>query len=192
METSLFLLRTRAGADERVGKHLDRISDQLRLADGIISDLLDMVRDQPLRRQRVRLAAVAAEAAAAVERPAEVRLEIQGLERLPDVDGDPGQLRQVFVNLLSNAVHAAGPRGRVRVVDAGPGADVAVAVEDDGPGVEESVRARLFEPLVTTKPTGIGLGLSLVRRIAERHGGSVSYEPRREGGARFTIRLPRA
>jgi signal transduction histidine kinase len=69
---------------------------------------------------------------------------------------------------------------------------VAVAVEDDGPGVDEAVQARLFEPLVTTKETGVGLGLSLVKRIAERHGGSVSWEPRPGGGSRFTVRLPGA
>jgi signal transduction histidine kinase len=53
------------------------------------------------------------------------------------------------------------------------------------------VRARLFEPLITTKAKGIGLGLALVRRIVERHGGSVGYEPPPGGGARFVIRLPR-
>ena len=196
METSLYLVRGRTGEDQRVKKHLDRIGEQIHVANGIITDLLDMVRDRPLRRERVRLAALVAEAAGAVARPAEVALRLQGLEALPEVEGDPGQLRQVFVNLLGNAVHAASPRGTVRVAGsaepAAPGGAVSIAVEDDGPGVDESVRSRLFEPLVTTKEKGIGLGLALVKRIAGRHGGSVSYEPRPGGGSRFTVQLPRS
>jgi signal transduction histidine kinase len=65
-----------------------------------------------------------------------------------------------------------------------------VHVEDSGPGVDVETQRRLFEPLITTKQRGIGLGLALVKRIAERHGGSVSYSTRSEGGARFTVRLP--
>ena len=63
-------------------------------------------------------------------------------------------------------------------------------MEDSGPGVDPATRRRLFEPLITTKERGIGLGLALVKRIAERHGGSVEYSDRPGGGARFTIRLP--
>jgi signal transduction histidine kinase len=196
METSLYLLRGWAGEDERSRKHLDRIAEQLRVADGIITGLLEMARDRPLDRRRVRLSAIAAEAAAAVPRPDGVGLSVEGLEALPDVEGDPGQLRQALVNLMENAVHATSPRGSIRVTgtDApgGSGAAVVLAVEDDGPGVDESVRGRLFEPLVTTKARGIGLGLALVRRVAERHGGAIAYEPRPGGGARFTLRLPRS
>jgi signal transduction histidine kinase len=69
---------------------------------------------------------------------------------------------------------------------------VEIAVEDSGPGVDAATRRRLFEPLITTKERGIGLGLALVKRIAERHGGSVAYSDRPGGGARFTVRLPAA
>jgi len=113
------------------------------------------------------------------------------LAQLPEVRGDPSQLRQIFVNLLQNAQQAAGPEGTVTLDAEVDPAQVAVGVSDSGPGVDASVRARLFEPLVTTRQKGIGLGLALVKRIAERHGGSVAYEPLGKG-ARFVVRLPRS
>jgi two-component system, NtrC family, sensor histidine kinase HydH len=106
------------------------------------------------------------------------------------VDGDPVQLRQILVNLVENAVYAASPEGQVVVRGRVAGGEVLLSVEDTGPGVDPSVRGRLFEPLITTKERGIGLGLALVKRIAERHGGGVEYSEREGGGARFTVRLP--
>jgi signal transduction histidine kinase len=192
IETSLYILRGRVGEDERAVKHLDRIAEQLGIANGIISNLLDMIRDRPLQRGPVRLAEVLAGAAGAVARPEGVALALEGLAGLPDVDGDPVQLRQVFVNLLENAVYAASPQGAVAVRASASDGAVHVRVEDSGPGVDAETQRRLFEPLITTKQRGIGLGLALVKRIAERHGGSVSYSTRSEGGARFTVRLPAA
>jgi len=190
IETSLFILRGRAGADDRVAKHLDRIAEQLGVANGIISNLLDMIRNRPLAREPVRLAQVVSGAAGAVRRPAEVSLALDGLEALPGVEGDPVQLRQVFVNLIENAVYAASPAGAVAVRGRAANGAVELDVEDSGPGVDAATRRRLFEPLITTKERGIGLGLALVKRIAERHGGTVVYSDRPGGGARFTVRLP--
>jgi signal transduction histidine kinase len=190
IETSVYILKGRADGDERWLKHLSRIGEQLDVANGIITNLLDLIRNRPLVRGPVRLADVVVSAADALDRPAEVGLEQEGLAALPEVSGDAGQLRQVFVNLLQNAVQAAAPAGRVWVRGAHADGHVEVAVEDTGPGVDEATRRRLFEPLITTKDRGIGLGLALVKRIVERHGGSVGYEHRTGGGARFTVRLP--
>jgi signal transduction histidine kinase len=190
IETSLYILRGRIGTDERAKKHVDRIGEQLGIANAIITNLLDMIRNRPLQRERVTLGDVVAGAAAAVKRPTGVTMALEGLEGLPPVDGDPVQLRQVFVNLLENAVFAASPQGTVALRARADGSGVAVDVEDSGPGVDAATQRRLFEPLITTKERGIGLGLALVKRIAERHGGSVDYSDRAEGGARFTIRLP--
>jgi len=149
-----------------------------------------MIRNRPLAREAVRLADVVAGAAAAVRRPEDVALVVEGVDALPDVEGDPVQLRQVLVNLLENAVFAASPAGTVAVRGRRTEARVELDVEDTGPGVDAATRRRLFEPLITTKERGIGLGLALVKRIAERHGGSIGYSDRAGGGARFTLRLP--
>jgi len=190
METSLYILRGKVPDEEGTRRHLDRIGDQLRAANGIITNLLDIIRERPVAQQPVTLAAVLEEAAGAVTLPAEVALERADLEALPSIRGDALQLRQVFVNLLENAVQAASPAGRIWVRgSSGPGA-VRVAVEDSGPGVDEAVRARLFEPLISTREHGVGLGLALVKRIVERHGGSVVYQRGAAGGACFTVSLP--
>jgi two-component system, NtrC family, sensor histidine kinase HydH len=191
IESSLFLLRGRVSDDERVKKHLDRIGDQVRLSNDIISGLLDMVRDRPLPMDRVALSALAGVAADSVPRPEGVSLTVDAVDGL-EVLGDATQIRQALVNLILNAVQASSPRGDVRVAVRRDAAAIVVDVEDAGPGVAESVRDRLFEPLITTKDHGSGLGLALVKRVAERHGGSVGHVPRPGGGARFFLRLPAA
>ena len=188
IETSLYILRNRVEGDERAMKHVERIAEQLGIANTIVSSLLDMIRDRPLARQRLLLDEVVRSAAEVVHRPAPVRLTVEPLNGTR-VEGDASQLRQVFVNLLENAVHAASPKGEVRVVRL-EGTPVRIAVEDTGPGVDPTVYPRLFEPLVTTKAKGIGLGLALVKRILERHGGTIGYTPRPGGGARFVVELP--
>jgi signal transduction histidine kinase len=150
-----------------------------------------MVRDRPLPMDRVALSALAGAAAESVPRPAGVSLAVEAADGL-DVRGDATQIRQALVNLILNAVQAATPSGEVRVVARRDGAAIVVDVEDTGPGVVESVRDRLFEPLITTKDHGSGLGLALVKRVAERHGGSVGHQPRPGGGARFSFRVPAA
>jgi len=190
IETSVYILRGRTDGDERVGKHLDRISEQLGIANGIISNLLDMIRNRPLQKDRVRMSEVLSGAAAAVKRPPGVTVALEGLDAVPVLEGDPVQLRQVFVNLLENAVYASSPEGAVAVRAEAADGGIEVHVDDSGPGVDTATLRRLFEPLISTKEKGIGLGLALVKQIAERHGGSVSYSARPEGGARFTVRLP--
>jgi signal transduction histidine kinase len=190
MESSLYVLRRRMGEDERATRHLDRIDQQIALSNGIITNLLDMIRNRPLIREPVELAKVIDGAAGSVKRPEGVSIALAGLEALPAVEGDPVQLQQVFANLIENAVYAASPRGVVTVRGLPRAGAVEVEVEDTGPGVDPTTRLRLFEPLITTKDKGVGLGLALVKRIAERHGGGVAYSDPPGGGARFTVRLP--
>jgi signal transduction histidine kinase len=105
--------------------------------------------------------------------------------------GDVLKLRQVVFNLVKNAVEAAGPGGRVEVRIADGQGQTELAVSDDGPGFPAEVREHLFEPFLTTKPGGTGLGLAVSRAIALAHGGDLLVDaPGR--GARVVLRLPRA
>lgn len=108
------------------------------------------------------------------------------------VHADPGRLRQVFNNLLKNALEAAsGDAPEVRLSITGEARDGwEIRVEDNGAGVPAELFADLFEPYVTTKHKGTGLGLAIVKKAIEEHGGKVWVENRAEGGARFVFRLP--
>jgi signal transduction histidine kinase len=105
---------------------------------------------------------------------------------------DPGQLGQLLLNVLTNAVEAAGPGGHVelRLGQAGPGRAF-VEVYDSGPGPPSGVAARLFEPFVTGKAEGVGLGLAVARQVAEAHGGTIIWQ-RRGDRTVFRIELPLA
>ena len=189
IESSLYILDQRVGGDERAKKHVGRIGEQLKVANDIISALLDMIRDRPLQRGKIVLDDTIASVLGSL--PAlPARVTVKGVDTLPPIDGDPVQIRQVFMNLVDNAAHAAGPAGEIHIDGRVDGGAVEVAVEDSGPGVDAETRRRLFEPLITTKVKGIGLGLALVRRFVQRHGGDVAYAPREGAGARFVVRLP--
>lgn len=192
IETSLYLLKGSVGESEKAKKHLERIGHQVTLANDIITQLLDLIRERPLVPQRVDLGAVARDAVSGLEPPATTTLQLLGFDAPCPVDGDPTQLRQVVVNLVDNALYAAGVDGRVSVTLETGGRQARLLVDDSGPGIDPAIRNRLFEPLVTTRPRGIGLGLALVRRVVERHGGEVVASRSPLGGARFTLTLPRA
>jgi PAS domain S-box-containing protein len=120
-----------------------------------------------------------------------VMLELQVEADLPRVPHDAARLRQAVLNLLRNAVEAAGRGGTVRVGARASARGARVCVEDTGPGVADEVKARLFQPFFTTKPSGTGLGLMLAREIVLEHKGELGIETSPLGGAAFTIELPR-
>lgn len=100
-----------------------------------------------------------------------------------------------LVNLVLNASQAidtAGSRGEVRIAaEVHPGDRVSLRVEDDGPGIPRDSRRRLFDPFVTTRPAGMGLGLAVVRRAVDDHRGDLAISDRAERGTRFELVLPR-
>lgn len=115
---------------------------------------------------------------------------------LPEVICRVGEVNQVFMNVLTNAVQSleqcGGPAPAIVVEIWNDGAAAAVAICDNGPGVDASLAARVFDPFFTTKQRGqgTGLGLSISSDIARRHGGTLVLEPSPAGGARFVLRIP--
>ncbi|HVY61604.1 MAG TPA: protoglobin domain-containing protein [Planctomycetota bacterium] len=192
MESSLFIARDRAPQDEKLRKHLDRIGEQIRVSNKIITDFLDLIRERPRKPAPAAPRDLVDAAAASIAWPAHVQWTVEVPPDLPRVEVDGDQVRQILTNLLSNAADAA---GEVRVTGRAEDGHVALVVSDSGPGIAPSVRARLFEPLVTTKAKGTGLGLALCRRLAQANGGSIRVLDAGAGplpGAAFEVRLPAA
>jgi signal transduction histidine kinase len=108
------------------------------------------------------------------------------------VHGDRHQLQQVVIELVSNAMEHAPSGGVIRVACAPANGDgmAVLSVEDNGPGVPQESRGRIFDLFYTTKPTGTGIGLATVRRIARAHGGDAVLDASSGSGAKFCVRLP--
>ena len=103
--------------------------------------------------------------------------------------GNAGQLGQLVLNVIGNAVEAAGPGGRVLPVLSVMASSAILEVRDSGPGPAPEVAARLFEPFVTGKRDGVGLGLAVARQAAEAHGGRITWR-REQKQTCFVIELP--
>ena len=107
---------------------------------------------------------------------------------------DEIQIQQVLVNLVKNSLdaltHAGRDDGRVDIALARMGAELQVSVSDDGPGIADEHIESLFDAFFTTKPLGVGLGLSICKSIAVAHGGRIRYSRPKTGGSRFTLSLP--
>ncbi len=121
-----------------------------------------------------------------------VKYELEQVCDAPDFVGDRIKLRQALRNLVANALHAQPRGGRVRLAITHEGAEIVARVSDAGPGIPRNLRRAVLEPFFTTRAEGTGLGLALVQRIAELHGGCVEISPLSSslGGADVLLRLP--
>ena len=120
------------------------------------------------------------------ERGVEMDCEVEG--ELPLINGNPSKLKQVFINLCKNAFDAMPGGGKVRAHARLEADFIRVDIIDQGKGIPEDIDA--FAPFITTKPSGMGLGLPLVRELVEAHGGKISYESQVGKGTTFTVLLP--
>lgn len=164
---------------------------QIGLSEKIIGDLLDFSRIKPPARQRLALAdIVEAQLARLVERPG-IEIKMLVARDIPPVHVDGIQIGQVVFNLLVNAVQALEECGGILTIRSSMQGDlVTLEIHDDGPGVPAEVKAKIFEPLFTTKARGIGLGLAVSRSLAEANGGTLMLADQTEAGACFTLTMP--
>jgi hypothetical protein len=160
----------------------------------IVSELLEIARPKPAVYRMGDLVAVAEHASLFARDQAaakHVTLEVIKNEAVPALEFDNGQIHQVLLNLLLNAVQACSEGGSVRVeFSSGDGA-VAATVADTGKGIPPAVLPNIFRPFFTTKGNGTGLGLSLARRIMEDHGGTIDVTSELGKGSQFTLVLPK-
>jgi PAS domain S-box-containing protein len=196
-EASLrWLGRAEPDVDEARELAARMVADARRAAD-VISRIRKLATRQSAGRELLSVNDVIAETLDFLRRDLqshEVRVTFNGEADLPQVEADRTQVQQVLINLAVNAEQAMVQRGiehrrlDIRTAAIPGGQAVAVEVRDNGPGIPSDVASRLFESFVTTKPNGLGIGLSICRSIIEAHGGSI--EVTNNGGACFTFALP--
>lgn len=178
------------GADERISARLDTIRRELRRADLIIRTLLGFARTGELEIAPTDLNALIREVAEVVDPPRNVALRLDLDESLTPIPADRAQLFQVLENLVRNAIQAMPEGGEVRLSSRANCEHCHVRVSDTGPGIPEDAQEKVWEPLVSGKSTGTGIGLALARRIVEAHHGHIKLESRPGQGALFDIELP--
>jgi signal transduction histidine kinase len=201
MKAGAALLARSAELPEARRDDAGRILSNARRMERLIGDLLDYTRlhagvELPMAPAEVQLVDLARRAVSDLGRDAEERVTVEGRG---DVGGvwDPDRLEQVVANLVTNALKYGPPRRPIRVVVDGSDGEVALSVSDEGGALGQQAQQGLFEPFrpgraATGGPgSSVGLGLYVVRRIAEAHGGRVAVESAAGRGTTFTVRLPR-
>lgn len=174
---------------------------QVRRMEATINHFLSFARPQEPCRAEVHFARLIDEAMLVVRPRAnqqDVEIVCQIAPNLPRLEGDARQLNEALVNLLVNALEVMPDGGRLEIsvssdrdaTTAAGAPQVQVAVHDSGPGIPESVRARLFEPFFTTKASGSGLGLAIVQGTVDRHGGRIAVQSVPGQGTTFILSLP--
>jgi signal transduction histidine kinase len=186
-----------AGRDPRLAETLDKAAREALRTSDILRRLRDFSRGGAPQIGIVNIEEVAAGVLQSHEQRARargVRLRSQFAADLPSVASDRTQIEMALHNLLSNAVDAVSQSRAavpgILVSASRSGDSVLLIVEDSGPGVSPEVAERIFEPFVTTKPDGMGLGLSISRSLLRSHGGDLWQEQSELGGARFVMSIP--
>lgn len=189
--TALLLRDLEKGSDSR--RLVEKISEGVASLNAIVSSLLNYTRSVTPDISEVNAVEVVEGAIAEIKNGTDLDGQtiqfVSGTRQLK-ATLDPHLFRMVVFNLVKNAVQAAPEGGQVRLTlkHDGPGM-LQLSVEDNGPGIPDAVRERLFTPFFTTKTNGTGLGLATVKKLTELHG-RVTVENKPEGGALFTVQIP--
>lgn len=190
------LLREKfARASPETQASLDTLEQEIRRLDRVIQGFLRFTRPEDLSLTSVSLDELLAEVVRLVSAEAsasEITIETEVASDLPSVYGDRELLQQVFFNLVRNACEAMPDGGRLRLTGKLDDDEehIVIAVEDEGVGIDPELIERIFDLYVTTKPKGSGIGLSMVYRIVQLHGGEITVESTKGEGTVFTVRLP--
>jgi two-component system sensor kinase FixL len=181
-------------SDEASRRKLGIVVDEVRRLETLLNSVRLLTRPAALsRKQRLDLNGVIEEALDLIGplvqgQAVGISLDLAA-EPLP-VDGDADQLKQVLLNLLQNAIDAMKGEGRLNVTSRKQARVVEVRIEDNGPGIPESIQERIFDPFFTTKAEGTGLGLAISRTIVQEHGGQLTMQATPSRGTTFVIGLP--
>lgn len=180
---------------QELGESIHIARQEVSRLDHIITQFLRAIRPQPLSTRMENVNAVIEESVAFFEAELEDRdilVELELDRSMPPLQIDRDQIKQAFYNIIRNAFQAMRSGGILRIRSGADETHVLVSFSDTGGGIPPENISRVFEPYFTTKSTGSGLGLLIVRRIVRAHGGEIIIESEQNRGVTLTIRLPRA
>lgn len=169
------------------------ISDEIRHIDTIVQNFLEFSRPPKLQFQQISPSLVVDRVLQLLShrlKSYDVEVSVVREALLPEIEADPEQLKEVLVNLIVNACEALKQRGSIEVIERRGDKTVSIEIRDNGPGIPEALREKIFQPFFTTKEDGTGLGLSIAVRIIEEHRGRLSVSSKEDRGTAFTIILP--
>jgi signal transduction histidine kinase len=185
------MLSREVGLSEKQRQWAQRILGEAMRLERVVKDFLEYARPERPRLQAVDLGALAAETAQNAALGLDWHGELTLAPGAGNAECDPDHVRQILLNLLRNAMQAAGPTGHVRVSGELREGAWELQVEDSGPGVSAAERERIFEPFYSSKADGAGLGLSIARRLCDLGEIGLGLDASPLGGARFVLRFAR-
>ncbi len=182
-------------SDEEAIKTLKVLDKQIDIANKIVTDLLDFTRIKPPSQARVDLNYLIKESLSYITVPEYVTVKANLNGHSPPLSTDGEQISRVFTNIILNAIQAMSGPAPVKPgelgIDVGSDDNFAwIRFKDSGCGISEENMKKIFEPLFTTKPKGIGLGLAISKRLVEQNGGKIEVASQVGEGATFTVKLP--
>jgi PAS domain S-box-containing protein len=174
-------------SDANLLEYVEMIETETHNASSIINDLLDYSRIQPTEKEPTALSEIVAGLLAKLSIPQNVTVENMLPADLPNVKVNGQQVEMIFTNLISNAIEAMPKGGKLNISARVRGDNLAVSVTDTGVGIPHKDMKKIFEPLYTTKPRGIGLGLAITSRLAELNNIKIRVKSREGQGTTFSL-----
>ena len=191
MQTQLLQARLRRDPEDQAT--LTSVLHDIKQVESVILDLVELARPGDLKRAPASSNAVihdALQQLAPQFAHRRITVHTRLAEGLPDVALDPPRFRQALLNVLVNASEAMPTGGEITVESRAEGPTVVIEISDDGVGIDQQIMETVFDPFVSTKPEGVGLGLVNAKAVVEGHGGGITLAPRQPKGTRARITLP--
>lgn len=177
----------------KLKESLQACKSEVHRLDSIIENFLNAIRPTPPDLQEVNIYQLLDEVFSLQAQELQdlnVKVDILFDASLPSIIADPQQVKQVFFNIVKNAMEAMDCGGLLAITTTADDDYLVLHFADNGVGIDEETMGHILEPYYTTKPTGHGLGMMIVQRIMRAHGGQMSMESRRDLGTRITLRFP--
>lgn len=191
LANAIFLLRSHTPAREKAPlRYLEIMERQVERSDRIVNSLLAFAERRRPTLSAVSMAAVVTATLDEQALPVQVELTVDPLDGLPSVMAEPEELRFILGQIIANALEAMPGGGRLSIQGEETQVSVRLTIEDSGSGIAPEALERVFEPLFSTKPFGLGLGLSVAHNLTERMGGRLELSSRPGEGTRVWLTLP--